>query len=104
MTGRSLHRPVYGLKHVTPYALIRQGIFLSAPRPVPHGTFSVQSRLSNTPARFGADLDSTTVTKLEGHAELVADLVNSLLHIYSCQRRQLRTSRLSRLAVTRGCL
>jgi len=39
-------------------------------------------------------LDSTTVTKLEGHAELVAELVNSLLQTYSCQRRQLRTSRL----------
>ena len=43
------------------------------------GTFSVQSRLSSTPERFGADLDSTTVTKLEGHAELVTELVNPLL-------------------------
>ncbi len=47
-----------------------------------HGTFSVQSRLSSTPERFGADLDSTTVTKLEGHAELVTELVNPLLQNY----------------------
>jgi hypothetical protein len=31
---------------------------------------------------FGADLDSTTVTKLEGHAELVTELVNKLLQTY----------------------
>jgi len=31
---------------------------------------------------FGADQDSTTVTKLEGHAELVTDLVNTLLQTY----------------------
>ena len=30
----------------------------------------------------GADLDSTTVTKLEGHAELVTELVNPLLQTY----------------------
>ena len=53
-------------------------------------------------ADFGADLDSTTVTKLEGHAELVADLVNSLLHIYSCQRRQLRPSSLIPASLSPG--
>src|SRR5690606_5478414 len=35
---------------------------------------------SNTSTKgFGADQDSTTVTKLEGHAELVTELVNPLL-------------------------
>ena len=31
---------------------------------------------------IGTGLDSTTVTKLEGHAELVTELVNPLLQTY----------------------
>ena len=48
---------------------------------------------------LGDDLDSTRITKPEMHAEMSTNLVNSKSKYYSCQRRQLRSSRLSRLAV-----
>ena len=41
---------------------------------------------------IGGVLDSTPITKLPVHAEMVTNLVNPKSQFYSCQRRQLRTS------------
>ncbi len=40
----------------------------------------------------GGDSDSTPVSTPEVHVERVVTLVKKLLQLYSCQRRQLRSS------------